>query len=175
MPGFSLGGPIRRNRTFFFVNTQWLKAEQNGGDSRARCTRPPPGRASGVTTRLAAISRPAWRAHRWMPAATRSCLSRPTTSGLTIRRPSGWIPTIRAILATTPLPNNFNTAGMRLNTAGYTFAAPEEEKQMDFVTKIDHNFNNSHGAFVRILEGLSEYAVRRGKRGAAGVPRHLLS
>ena len=42
--------------------------------------------------------------------------------------------------ATTPLPNNFTT-GDGLNTAGYTFAAPEEEKQMDFVTKIDHTFN----------------------------------
>jgi hypothetical protein len=28
MPGFSVGGPIRRNNTFFFVNTQWLRAKQ---------------------------------------------------------------------------------------------------------------------------------------------------
>ena len=76
-----------------------------------------------------------------MPAATRSCLiSAPTTSGLTIRRASGSIRRFSAILATTPLPNNFTT-GDGLNTAGYTFAAPEEEKQMDFVTKIDHTFN----------------------------------
>jgi hypothetical protein len=28
MPGFSVGGPIKRNKTFFFVNNQWLKANQ---------------------------------------------------------------------------------------------------------------------------------------------------
>ena len=34
MPGFSLGGPIRRNKTFFFVNTQWLQADQNTETTR---------------------------------------------------------------------------------------------------------------------------------------------
>ena len=52
----------------------------------------------------------------------------------------------------TPLPNNF-TAGDGLNTAGYTFVAPETEEQMDFVAKIDHAFNAQHSAFARISKG----------------------
>src|SRR5687768_8233598 len=34
MPGFSLGGPIVRNKTFFFVNSQWLGAEQTQSVTR---------------------------------------------------------------------------------------------------------------------------------------------
>src|SRR5262249_27143430 len=28
MPGFSLGGPIKKNNTFFFVNSQWLRLDR---------------------------------------------------------------------------------------------------------------------------------------------------
>ncbi len=151
MPGFSLGGPIRRNRTFFFVNTQWLKAEQT-----AELTR---------TVYTASARQGIWRynpAGRNQPAgvagasvdASGNPIVPVSTYDIGANDPQafGLDPTIRAILATTPLPNNFNT-GDGLNTAGYTFAAPEEEKQLDFVTKIDHNFNNSHGAFVRFSKG----------------------
>ena len=64
----------------------------------------------------------------------------------------GLDPAIQRIIGMTPLPNNF-TAGDGLNTAGYTFVAPENEEQMDFVTKIDHTFNAQHSAFARISKG----------------------
>jgi hypothetical protein len=64
----------------------------------------------------------------------------------------GLDPEIQRLIGLTPLPNNFTT-GDGLNTAGFTFVAPEEEKQFDFVTKIDHTFTNQHSAFVRISKG----------------------
>ena len=64
----------------------------------------------------------------------------------------GLDPTTQGIIAMTPLPNNF-TVGDGLNTAGFTFVAPEEEEQFDFVTKIDHTFNTRHAAFARISKG----------------------
>ena len=64
----------------------------------------------------------------------------------------GLDPTVLGIVAQMPLPNNF-AVGDGLNTAGFNFVAPEEEEQMDFVTKIDHIFNNNHGAFVRFSKG----------------------
>ena len=69
MPGFSVGGPIRRNRTFFFVNTQWLRAEQTPEVTRTVYTA---AARQGIWRyrRSAAISPPAWPAHRWMPTAT---------------------------------------------------------------------------------------------------------
>jgi hypothetical protein len=64
----------------------------------------------------------------------------------------GLDPAIQRLVGLTPLPNNF-TAGDGLNTAGYTFVAPEQEEQMDFVTKIDHVFSPRHSAFARISKG----------------------
>ena len=28
IPGFSVGGPVRKNNTFFFVNAQWLRLDR---------------------------------------------------------------------------------------------------------------------------------------------------
>ena len=54
-----------------------------------------------------------------------------------------------------------------LNTAGFTFSAAEEEKQMDFVTKVDHTFSDRHSAFVRYSQRLPEYVLRSGERRSA--------
>src|SRR5205809_599553 len=40
-----------------------------------------------------------------------------------------------------------------MNIAGYTWQAPERERQNDWVTKIDHVFSGRHSAFVRISKG----------------------
>ena len=57
-------------------------------------------------------------------------------------------PTTNGLIGITPLPNNF-TLGDGLNTAGFSFVAPQTERQYDFSMKIDHNFNERHSMFVR--------------------------
>ena len=64
----------------------------------------------------------------------------------------GFDPTIQKYVAMTPLPNDY-TVGDGLNTAGYTFSAPEQEKQMDFVGKVDHTFGTQNSAFFRYSKG----------------------
>jgi len=155
MPGFSVGGPIRRNKTFFFLNSQWLNAEQTRERTRI------------VYTDLA--RRGIWRyviGGRNQPAGVAGASVDTNgnvlpgvsvgTYDVTANDPQrlGLDPTTQGTIGKTPLPNNFSAAGTDgLNTAGYTFAAPEKEEQMDFVTKIDHTFNTKHSAFVRISKG----------------------
>ncbi len=83
----------------------------------------------------------------------------------------GLDPTIQRLIGLTPLPNNFNLAGSDgLNTAGFTWVAPEVEKQMDFVTKIDHTFSNRHGAFVRLSKGFQNTGCDAGNTGESAFP-----
>ena len=153
MPGFSVGGPIRRNKTFFFVNTQWLKAEQTR--ERTRIVYTDSARRGLWRFAIGGRNLPAGVAGASVDAAGN------VAAGVTVGTynvgasdPQGFglDPAIQQVIGMTPLPNNF-TAGDGLNTAGYTFVAPETEEQMDFVTKIDHVFNTRHSAFVRVSKG----------------------
>ncbi len=154
MPGFSIGGPIRRNQTFFFVNSQWLNADQTDVITRTVYTAEARNGvfryATGGRTQPAGVS-----------GASVDTNGNPvvpfTTYNAAVNDPEGLglDPTIAALIAQTPLPNNFTT-GDGLNTAGFTFVAPEEEKQMDFVGKVDHTFNNLHSAFVRFSNGYQD-------------------
>src|SRR5205807_1845510 len=66
----------------------------------------------------------------------------------------GLDPAVQALINLTPLPNNFNTVGDGLNTAGYTWSAPERERQHDWVTKIDHVSTTRITPFGRLSRGL---------------------
>jgi hypothetical protein len=58
----------------------------------------------------------------------------------------------KSFLALTPLPNNF-TVGDGLNTAGYNFTAPANDRQVDTTYKIDYVFNQKNALFGRISTG----------------------
>ena len=151
MPGFSLGGPIQRNKTFFFVNSQWLRAKQTGQVTR--------------TVYTDAARRGIWRystVGRNQPVgvtgASVDASGNPIVPiaayDIVANDPQhlGLDPTIQKYVAMTPLPNDY-TVGDGLNTAGYTFSAPEQEKQMDFVGKVDHTFGIANSAFFRYSKG----------------------
>ena len=151
MPGFSFGGPIRRNKTFFFVNNQWLTANQTIRRTRTVYTQAARQGlwryAIGARTQPAGSASPSVDANGnpIVPIGTYNIAAR-DPQGL------GLDPTILALVNATPLPNDFSV-GDGLNTAGYTWAAPEEEKQMDFVAKFDHTFNPSNSGFFRYSQG----------------------
>lgn len=153
MPGFSVGGPIKRNSTFFFVNTQWLRAKQTQNVTR--------------TVLTATARQGLWRyvsGGRNAPAGAPNASVdangnvlpgvNVATYDIAANDPDrrGLDPTMAALFRGMPLPNTFTT-GDGLNTAGFTWTPPEEEKQYDFVTKIDHVFNPSNSMFVRYSRG----------------------
>jgi Carboxypeptidase regulatory-like domain len=152
IPGFSIGGPIRKNNTFFFVNSQWLRLDRTVTVTNSVYTQQA---RQGIwrysTTgrnRMAGVS-----------GASVDAAGNPIVPigsyDITANDPQhrGMDPTIQALIGLTPLPNTFNVTGDGLNIAGYTWQSPEQERQHDWVTKIDHVFGPRQSAFVRIAKG----------------------
>ncbi len=160
IPGFSLGGPVwlpklydGRNRTFFFVNMQWL---------RTRSTRTV---TSNVYTQSArngvfryvrgGQNAPAGSANASVDA-NGNVLPNVNLGAYNVfaNDPAGRgiDPTVQELLNLMPLPNNF-TVGDGLNTAGYTWTPIEREKQQDSVFKIDHIINPNNTVYVRYAQG----------------------
>lgn len=152
--GGSIGGPIQKNKTFYFANVQLLHALNTGTITHTVYTdtlkksgifryvingRNQPFGASGAS--VDSNGNP-------LPGVNIG------TYNLTSNDPrgAGLDPSIQKYLSLAPSPNNFSV-GDGLNIAGYTFAPHQLEKQVDLVVKVDHTFNERHSVFVRWSSG----------------------
>jgi hypothetical protein len=155
LPRFGEGGPTHyngKNKTFFFTNLQLLRTSQSFFVNRTVYTQQ--ARNGIYRYVVGGVNRNATQAS---PSVDANGNPRP---GLTIGSYNifpnplalGPDPTTQFIIGFTPLPNNFNV-GDGLNVAGFSFVAPQTERQYDFTTKIDHYFNDRHSLYVRWAHG----------------------
>jgi hypothetical protein len=131
--GGSLGGPVRRNRTFFFANYQGTRAAQEVVRNRLVMT---PEAKRGL--------------FRWIPPGSSSIQSfdivRNDPRGI------GIDPQIAKLLTVFPNPNNFDI-GDTLNNAGYRFNNPANASDDQVTVKVDHNLTDRNHLFFRYSQG----------------------
>jgi len=162
--GGSVGGPIMKNKLFFFTNLQLLRAYDTAlvartvytAQARTGLFRYVVGRANAPAgTATAAVD---GSGNSLLPLCNSTPPVTPTNSpciasyNIATQAPSGLDSNLNAIFTAMPLPNNF-TVGDGLNTAGFNWASPQREKQYDFVTKFDYALNSNNAIYVRYARG----------------------
>jgi hypothetical protein len=158
--GGSVGGPIIKDKLFYFANLQMLRAYDTGLVTRTVYTpsarnglfRYVVGRANAPNGSATAAVDASGNAILPACSATVTTLCLQTyniaSNPANITRDN----TLMAAISAQPLPNNFNV-GDGLNTAGFNFASPQHEKQYDFVTKVDFALNERNNFYVRYAQG----------------------
>jgi len=159
--GGSFGGPIIRNKTFFFTNLQLLRTYQGIGVNNIVYTASARqgifryvagGRNANSTSSAPSVDS---SGNPLFPACggtiTTNCIG---SYDIGARDPNGLglDPTMRSLFGNMPAPNNF-LIGDGLNTAGFAFVAPSRERQYDFAVKVDHTFNERNTIYGRYAQG----------------------
>jgi hypothetical protein len=168
--GGSLGGPIIHNKTFFFVNIQRLAAGETRSQDRLVYTSE--ARKGNWRYVAGGRNRPAGTTGASVDTAGNPL---PGLSIATYNIPAkdpqriGIDPKVKGQLDLIPLPNNF-TGGDGLNTAFFSWAAPNSERQQDNTVKIDHIFNSKNTVFFRAAWGYQNSLCDSGNAGWALFP-----
>ncbi|MGH9159202.1 MAG: carboxypeptidase regulatory-like domain-containing protein, partial [Vicinamibacteraceae bacterium] len=149
--GFSVGGPIRRSKTFFFGNLQVLRGQQQHTLTRNVYTESarqgiwryvPGGRNTPAGVGGASVD------SSGNPIVDVASYSVPGSDPDGI----GLDQQVRALIGETPLPNDFSV-GDGLNLAGYTWNPDEEEEQHDALLRVDQVLGVKHYVFGRVAWG----------------------
>ena len=176
--GAEVGGPIKRNKTFFFFS--WA-------DQKINTTQPIDqtfGNPLIYTDAALAGTYRYWVADPKAPFALNGSTIT-TNTGLLVNRGTGELnpgvrtcasptdaacvqsfnfakadprgigidPTIAKLFSIYPKPNNYASAGDGLNTATYSWNAPANVRGPNYMARVDHTINQSNSVFARVLWG----------------------
>lgn len=179
-PGFGEGTKPGwlRNKAFFFVNLQMLRAYETRlqtrtvltSSARAGLFRYRQGLAnSAAGTATATVDGSGNPLYGACPNATATnCINSYNVVTNSVSD-GGLDPFTTSLLNAMPLPNNF-FSGDGLNTAGYSFGAPQRERQYDFVTKLDFRINDNNSFYVRYAQGQQNTVGDAGNGGLQSFP-----
>lgn len=168
--GFSLGGPIRKNRTFYFGNLQVLRASRNREVTSLTYTQQ--ARQGLWRYVIGGRNQPAGVAGSPIDSAGNLVAGAQVGTynvGSSDPQKIGLNPEIQRLVGLMPLPNNFTT-GDGLNVAGYTFYPEESEKQYDVAIKVDHVLSDRHYTYARAAWGRQDSICDRVNGGEPPFP-----
>lgn len=168
--GGSIGGPIIKNKLFFFFNTQIQRQIQTLEQTNTVYTAT--ARQGLFRYAVGARNFPAGvtgavvdAAGNPLPSVTLGTYNAVANDP----RNQGLDPTVQKIYGLTPLPNRFDV-GDGLNTAGYSWLATRTDPQRDFNIKIDYTLNERNGFFGRYSWGQQDTVGDTTNSGAARFP-----
>lgn len=162
-PGFGEGTPFfkpLKDKAFFFVNLQFLRANETGLVQRTVYTQ---AARNGIFRYVrGGRNNPAGTAGASVDASGNpllpNCSATVTTNCIDTYNVGanssgiGIDPALSGVINSAPLPNDFAT-GDGLNIAGFNFLAPQQEKQFDFVTRLDYKFSANNSIYGRYAQG----------------------
>lgn len=135
-PGASLGGPVVRNRTFFFFSYEAIRVKRQ---NTILASIPTPAEVRGDFSGLATV--------------VRDPVTQTPFPG-NIVPVSRQDPVGRAIAAFYPAPN---VPGAPSRNNNYLFNQPVNNPTNTFVTRIDHNFHQNHRVYGRYLANVRNF------------------
>lgn len=183
--GFEMGGPIKKNKTFFFGSYQYNRVDftqpidqtfgfpvvytEQARNGIFRYFVPDPANplvigGTTITRNSTLLVNPSTGALLVPLCATPTSLRCIRTYNVnapgnnTAGRPLDSV--TAGLLQAYPLPNNFAAAGDGLNTATFLWNPPTQVRGPAIHARVDHNFNENNSMFVRYL--WSDYNTLKG-------------
>jgi len=178
--GASIGGPIIKNKAFFFFNWQSQRMAQTLSQTRTVLT---PQMRAGIFRYYVGAANAASRVDVSGNPLAPACSATVTTAcyrsvNLVAADPmgKGLDKLMQSQVALTNLPNDFS-GGDGYNTAIFRFNAPANAPKDSYLTKVDWRFGSNHSTFLRWNEGydalIGDYintGLQRYPANPAGIP-----
>src|SRR5262245_41439289 len=157
--GASIGGPIRRNKAFFFFN--WQSQRMNQSLTQTRTVLTPEARKGIFRYMVGAANSPTQVSPTGVPVVP-ACSATVTTGcyrtvNLAAADPmgKGLDKLMQDQINLTDLPNDYS-AGDGFNTATFRFNAAAKAPANNYTTKIDYRLSSNHALFGRYIQGSSD-------------------